>query len=119
VRDSIDVGILVVQRPFDAKRPFKEWAMLRDLKVIVDGEKVGGLRPRQYLSHELADGWHTVRGRMDFVTCRPVDVNVSATEPTFVELSVPASSFWKWLILPTRAVKARIVQGGPAGEPRP
>jgi hypothetical protein len=113
------VGILVVQRPFNRQRPFKEWALLRDLKVIVDGERVGGLRPRQYLSVELPDGRHTVRGRMDWTTCRPIDVLVSATEPTFVELSMPFTSVLKWFILPTRAVSARLVQGGPDGEPFP
>jgi hypothetical protein len=107
----------VIQRPFDERRPLKEWAFLRDIKVYVDGHKVSGLRPKQYISIELPDGSHTVRGRMDWVTCKPMEVIVTAEKPTFIELSMPFTSVIKWFILPTRAVKARLVEGGPEGKP--
>jgi hypothetical protein len=113
IRETGTVGILVVQRPL------RQAGIFRDLQVIVDGKKVGDLRPKQYISLELSDGRYTVRGRMDWTTCRPLDVIVSGTEPAFVELSLLFASFVKWLILPTRAVKARLVKGWPDGNSLP
>ena len=107
------MGLLVVQRP-------QEWfGVLRDLKVIVDGKRVGGLRPRQYLSMDLPDGRHTVQGRMDWCTCRPFEVSVFESEATFVELSIPFRSFVKAFALPTRAIKVQEVPGRSDGTPLP
>ncbi len=61
----------------------------RRLIIYVDGAKVAKLRLHDVVSLELPNGKHTVRARMDWVTCRALSVEVSDELIRRVELSLP------------------------------
>ncbi len=60
----------------------------RRLVIYVDGVKVGKLRSDDAMSLELPNGKHTVRARMDWVTCRPRSVEVNDELIRRVEFSL-------------------------------
>ncbi len=75
--------------------------------IYVDGAKVAKLGPRKSMSLELPDGSHTVRGRMDWVTCRPLVVTVTSDFTRTVELSLPMSRLPLAFLVPWRGYVAR------------
>ncbi len=62
----------------DIRRDSNYFGAARRLVIYVDGTKVAKLRPEQLVSLELPAGDHRVRARMDWVTCKPLVVNVTS-----------------------------------------
>ncbi len=61
----------------------------RRLVIYVDGAKVAKPRSDDVIRLELANGEHTVRARMDWVTCRPIAVKINDDRNCSVEFSLP------------------------------
>ena len=79
----------------------------RRLVIYVDGTKVAKLSLRKSMSLELPDGAHTVRARMDWVTCKPLVVNVTSEFVRTVEFSLPMSRLPLAFLVPWRGFAAR------------
>ena len=59
--------------------------VLRRMKVRVDGEMIGGLRPGETLTVEVDDGVHTVQGAMD--RARSPVLQTNGLDPSPITLS--------------------------------
>jgi hypothetical protein len=97
------MGTLAIRRPNDGGGHF------RRLKVYVDGAEVARLWPTRSYTAEVANGVHLVHGRMDWTTCDPLPVEVTAGETVTVEVSLPFSSAIKSFTDRKHAVQARVL----------
>jgi hypothetical protein len=75
--------------------------------IYIDGIKVAKLRLYEPLILELSDGNHTVRARMDWVTCRPLVVTVDHGSSHEVEISMPLWRLPLAIVAPWRGYVAR------------
>jgi len=80
--------------------------ILRKLKVRVDGETVGALRPGQTLTIEVGAGVHTVQGAMDWA--RSPVLEISGPDPSAITLSFEfARGFLRTFTDPENAISIR------------
>ena len=89
------------------RRADNYWGSARRLVIYVDGARAASLRSDDVFSTELPDGKHTVRARMDWVTCKPLIVNVTSEFVRTVELSLPMSRLPLAFLVPWRGYAAK------------
>ncbi len=56
------------------------FGMARKLKIIIDEDHVADLKWDQGIGFKVRPGFHTVRVKMDWCTCKPVRVKLEAGE---------------------------------------
>lgn len=100
------MATLIVRRPNDMAGRF------RRLKVFVDGQKTVGLRPNKEVSLDMPPGGHEVSARMDWARSPGLEVILSDTTPTTIEVSLPFAAGVEVFTQPRRAVKIRSVPSG-------
>ncbi len=94
---------LRVQRPQDTG------GMLRDLRVLVDGERLAGLKPGESADLVLSPGQHEVQGAMDWAHSPIVTVDLHDGMTAVVEVSLPFTAVFRSFFSPKRAIQARVV----------
>ncbi|WP_028047715.1 hypothetical protein [Cellulomonas sp. URHE0023] len=79
-------------------------AVLRDVRIRVDGAYVGGLRPTQSLVVPVGPGLHEVRARLDWARSPVLTIDTSAGGAHRLVVSFPWSAFWRMLWAPGSAL---------------
>lgn len=62
------------------KRAEDYFGMARKLKILIDDEHVTDLKYGQGIDIHVSPGFHTVRVKMDWCTCKPAGVKLDAGE---------------------------------------
>ena len=69
--------------------------LMRRVKVFVDGDHVGSLRPRQSLELEVGTGSNTVLGRIDWCSSRPLLLRLESGDTATLQVTLQFSGVWK------------------------
>ena len=92
------MGILRLSRPHDGG------GILRRLIVAVDGREVAAVKQGESVAVRVPVGTHPVRGRMDWTSSPPLEVEVAADDEVGVEVALPFSAIWNMIRRPRSAL---------------
>ena len=63
-------------------------AVLREAAILVDEQKVGVVGNGKSIEVSIAPGQHTIRARMDWLKCKPLELTAFADERYRAELTL-------------------------------
>ncbi|GAB3189781.1 hypothetical protein FHX75_111487 [Micromonospora palomenae] len=90
-------------------RPPYDSALLRRIRVTVDGRRVAGLRPGRSASLTVESGQHVVQASLDWTRSEALTVRVGDGETVALEVSCPVRAYWQTWAAPSRALDIRRV----------
>jgi hypothetical protein len=85
-------------------RPHDGGGILRRLRVEVDGQDVAALKQGESVAVPVPSGAHSVRGRLDWTSSPPLEVEVVDDDEVRIEVALPLSAIWNMIRRPGSAL---------------